>query len=199
MRFVVLCDLLSCVRWLGFGRLGLTLFLVSGYCNGMRLLGLPLLFALVFFGMVLSASFSFAAKAKSSLGVVCTVAKPTELRKGPGAEYDVTLRVNPYTPLTVSEKQKKWLKVTDLEKESFWVEAKAVSEKEDCVVVKSETAYLRKGPGKEFLSADDIRVDRLTPFRKVGREKGWLQVETMFKERLWIYSVNVWDPKSDSK
>lgn len=177
---------------LALGLPALTLITATRYADEMN----RVLFALFFLTTAFSAE---AAKQKSSSVIVCTTGKPTELRKGPGAEYDVTLRVNPYTPLIVVEKQKKWIKVSDLEKESFWVESKSVTEKEDCVVVKSETAYLRKGPGKEFLSADDIRVDRLTPFRKVGREKGWLQVETMFKDRLWIYSVNVWDPKSDAK
>ena len=129
--------------------------------------------------------------------VGCVSQVTAELRTGPGEKFEVAMRVNRNTPFILGEKKRSWLKVTDLDQESFWVLDKAISRNEKCVVVKVENAYLRKGPGKEFVSNDDIKVDRFTPLRKIKKQRGWLEVETPSHQQLWIYGINVWDPAEE--
>lgn len=93
------------------------------------------------------------------------------------------------------DKQKhNWLEVRDLDGEKHWVRSNAVSAKAVCVVVKSKSARLRQGPGKEHPLADLEAVDKFTPFKKLDREGEWVQIEDEYSGKYWVHEMNLWIP-----
>src|SRR4051812_34467811 len=95
---------------------------------------------------------------------VCISKKRAILRKGPGREFPVTWSVPKYMPLLRLDRKGTWVKVQDLDGEVHWVAAKDVSRKTQCAVVKTKTAKLRQGPGREHPLAALTSVDKYTPF-----------------------------------
>lgn len=130
---------------------------------------------------------------------VCVVRTTVELHKSPNSTSPVSWIVGRNMPLLkISEQRDKqknnWYEVRDLDGEKHWLRSNLVSHKVVCVVVRSKTARLRQGPGKEFPLAELEQVDRFTPFRKLDRDGEWVQIEDEYSGQYWIHESNLWIP-----
>ena len=125
---------------------------------------------------------------------VCVTQAKVKLRRGPGANYPVSWIVSQNMPLLKIGQQKSWYQVRDLDGAKHWINASAVSRRITCAVIKSRTAKLRTGPGKEFPSADLAFVDRYTPFKKIDRDGEWVQIQDEYQGKYWVHEDNIWIP-----
>jgi SH3-like domain-containing protein len=125
---------------------------------------------------------------------VCVISPKAKLHRGPGTNYPVSWTVSQNMPLLKIGQMKSWYQVKDLDGEKHWILANAVSRRISCAVVKTRTAKLRTGPGKEFPSADLAFVDRYTPFKKIDRDGEWVQIQDEYQGKYWVHEDNIWIP-----
>jgi SH3-like domain-containing protein len=135
---------------------------------------------------------------------ICVTQNRVDLRKGPGMKHPVSWAVARNMPLLKvsekkDEKKRRWFQVQDLDGETHWVLASAVSRRVNCAVIRSKQARLRRGPGKGFPAAELISVDRYTPFRRLERDGEWLLLQDDYQGRYWVHETNVWIPVIRSK
>lgn len=130
---------------------------------------------------------------------VCIKRANVTLRRGPGEKFASTWTVPKYMPFLQVDKKGKWLKVRDLDGETHWVRKENVSQKLNCLVVKTKVAHLRKKPSATEPLADLSTVDKYTPFRKVDRDGEWLKVRDDDAGTFWIHEDKVWIPMVRSR
>ena len=92
-----------------------------------------------------------------------------------------------------------WAQVKDLDGQTHWVIAKALTGRFACAVVKAKQARLRTGPSNRSPASEPEFVDRYTPFRKVDRDGDWVQVRDDQKTEYWIADSMLWSPIAKSK
>ena len=124
----------------------------------------------------------------------CVIKSRVELRKGPSSKYAKTWSVPKYMPLFKLEQKGSWVKVQDMDGQSHWVRANALSKKISCAVVKTKTAKLRRGPGPDQPLAEFSSADKYTAFLKTDRDGEWIQVKDDFNGSFWVHETNVWMP-----
>lgn len=132
------------------------------------------------------------------LKAVCVTSKTVQLRAAPNKKAAVTWQVGKYMPLKKISEKSGWLQVEDVDGERHWVQKSAVSEKIVCAVVKSTQATLRQRPSGSAPAIESGAVDKYTPFKRVGREDSWVQLEDEYKTRSWANEKLLWWPVTRS-
>lgn len=97
-------------------------------------------------------------------------------------------------PLNKVDQKGSWIQVEDLDGAKHWVARSTVSNRINCVVVKSRSAPLRQGPGTKYPSSEPSFADRYTPFKKLNRDGAWIELQDEFRGKFWVYETNVWFP-----
>lgn len=141
-----------------------------------------------FFGL------SVASFTQAHAQAVCTRSAMTVLRKGPGAKFDKTWVVSKYMPFLKLDMKSGWLKLQDMDGQVHYGRAADFSQSIRCVVVKSNTAETRQGPGTSFPYGDFKTLDRYTPLKRVGIDTGWVQVENDLGMKSWVQESKLWHP-----
>ena len=116
------------------------------------------------------------------------------LHKGPGKQYPVAMKVAKFTPFLKVESKNGWIKVQDLDGETFWTLPRELTSSMRCVVVKTTVAALRSEPSTNSASADLKTVDRYTPLKRLEAQGEWIHVEDETGHQAWIHETNVWKP-----
>ena len=116
------------------------------------------------------------------------------LRKGPGEKNPVSWRVARYMPFMRIDRKSGWSKLQDLEGEEHWAKNSDLSTQIRCVVVKTSIATLRKEPNASAAPIEMKTVDRYTPFKRLGNDREWVQVEDETGRQAWVHEANVWKP-----
>ena len=129
---------------------------------------------------------------------LCVKAPRATLRSGPGANFKKTWEVGKYMPFQEIGKKFGWYRVKDLDDEIHWIHSSLVSTDLQCVVVKNYYTNLRTGPGNDFPRAKLKIVDKYWPFKRLGIEDGWLEVQDDFGKHYFISLSQVWRPVSYS-
>lgn len=125
---------------------------------------------------------------------VCVHARNAQLRKGPGTNYGITWTVGQLMPFMKIGEKNGWAHVKDLDGQSHWILAKLLTQRYACAVVKAKQARLRKAPDPRAPASEPEIVDRYTPFKKIDREGGWIQVEDDHQTEYWIAESALWAP-----
>jgi SH3-like domain-containing protein len=125
---------------------------------------------------------------------VCVRAPWTALRKGPGPKYDKSWTVPKYMPFLKLERKGEWLKLSDLDGEIHWGHIMDFTENFHCVVVKTNTAETRQGPGTKYPYGDYKSLDRFTPLKRLDVKDNWVQVESDTGMKFWVQESKVWRP-----
>ena len=126
---------------------------------------------------------------------LCVSAFQTRLRSEPSINGKITWVVGRYMPLLELERRGRWIKVRDLDGEIHWAQATEVSGRERCVVVKTLSAALRKGPSANSPLATVRSVEKYTAFKRIEADpENWYNVEDEAGGRYWISSSLVWRP-----
>lgn len=125
---------------------------------------------------------------------VCVLAKNAQLRKGPGTNFPVTWAVGQYMPFMKIGEKNGWAQVKDLDNQTHWVIARALTQRFGCAVVKTKQARLRRGPSLRSPASEPELVDRYTPFKKIDREGSWIRVQDDHKTEYWVSETQLWIP-----
>jgi SH3-like domain-containing protein len=116
------------------------------------------------------------------------------LRKTPGLKSPISWRVPRYMPFMRVDRKSGWSKVQDLEGEEHWAKNSDLSTQIRCVVVKTNVATLRKEPNPSAAPIEMKTVDRYTPFKRLGNDREWVQVEDETGRQAWVHETTVWKP-----
>jgi SH3-like domain-containing protein len=144
-----------------------------------------LLFA--FFLVTFSSVGSFPAGAADFV----SVAKDNiNIRTGPGTNNPVHLELFEGYPLKVVGKEGSWLKVTDFENDSGWIES-SLTRTNDTVIVKSaNNVNLRSAPN--ITSDIVVTLEKGVVLKKIGMQDQWLHVRHNSGVSGWIHQNLVW-------
>lgn len=137
--------------------------------------------------------FIFAGLSAHAGDPVCAKAYIT-LRKGPGDKNPVSWKVAKYMPFMRTDRKSGWAKVQDLEGEEHWAKNSDLSTAYRCVVVKTNVATLRKEPKPDAAPIEIKTADRYTPFKRLGNDREWVQIEDETGRQAWVHESNVWKP-----
>jgi SH3-like domain-containing protein len=145
-----------------------------------RLLTLWFLSAATFF-------FTFSAQAADLVSVTKDM---INVRTGPGTNHPVHMEVFEGYPLKVVSTEGNWLKVTDFENDTGWIEA-SLTRMCDTVIVKSRTSVnLRSQPN--INSAIVVSIDRGVVLSKTGMQDQWIHVRHKSGVSGWIHQNLIW-------
>jgi len=120
---------------------------------------------------------------------LCVTAPRANLRAGPGKDHRITWEVNMYMPLVKVGASGEWIKVRDVDNDIHWIFEKMVSDKLDCVTVKTSRANIRKKPSSN--AKKWFTVEKYTSFKKEGKEGKWVKI-IHEKQEMWIFSTLIW-------
>ncbi len=116
------------------------------------------------------------------------------LRKGPSDKTGVSWKVARFMPFMRIERKSGWSKVQDLDGEEHWARTSDLSLNVRCVVIKTNVATLRTEPRSDAAPAEIKTVDRYTPFKRLGNDREWVNVEDETGRQAWVHETNVWKP-----
>ncbi len=120
--------------------------------------------------------------------------RASSLRKGPAESFAISWKVPRYMPVLKLETKGSWYKVEDFEGEIHWAKAQDFTNSISCVVVKAQTATLRREPSTSSPPAEIKVVDRYTPFKKLEKQGQWFMVEDEGGRKSWVSENLVWRP-----
>ena len=118
------------------------------------------------------------------------VSSPTaNIRNGPGTNFDVVWKVEQYYPVMVLEKKDSWSKIQDFEGDMGWLST-SLLDKTSTVVVKSNDANVRSGPGADFPVV--FRVNKGVPFKTLQTKEDWINIRHADGDEGWIHRSLIW-------
>lgn len=125
---------------------------------------------------------------------VCVTAPKATMRAEPNSKSPVTWVVTQNMPLMRLEKKGSWTHVEDVDGEKHWISSSAVTGRVACAVIRSKTARLRTAPGSTAPLAEMPIADKYTPFRRIGGESDFVQVQDDYGEQYWVTDKSIWYP-----
>lgn len=126
---------------------------------------------------------------------LCANKDGVKLRGQPSPQAKVTWTVQKYMPFQYMGKVKgAWYQVADVDDQKHWIHRSDFSAKQRCLVVRTKSTSLRKGPGAKFQLSDLGTATRYTPFKDLGGEDGWTQVQDADGSKAWVHLDSVWKP-----
>jgi SH3-like domain-containing protein len=143
-------------------------------------------FSILFF-LTISIVFSFSARAADFV----SVSKDNiNVRTGPGTNHPVHLELFEGYPLKVMSREGNWLKVTDFENDTGWIEV-SLTRTGDTVIVKSQkNVNLRSAPNTT--SEIVVSLDRGVVLKKIGMQDQWIHVRHNSGVSGWIHQNLIW-------
>lgn len=129
------------------------------------------------------------------LFAVCIDGDGVELKAKPSDKAKVTWVVGRYMPLLMGDRKGAWIEVYDVDSVRHWVHARHLTSKFDCLIVRTSSANLRRGPGESHPNTDLSYVKKYGTFKKIGRDEDWLQVQDEFGQTHWLHENTIWEPR----
>ncbi len=103
----------------------------------------------------------------------------------------VVMQVPRYYPLSALESQQDFLKVTDYQGKSGWIQKSSVNKTRTVVVNTAGRANVRSGPGKDNKIV--FKAHEGVCFKVLGEKDDWLQIQHESGVKGWIYKGLVWE------
>ena len=125
--------------------------------------------------------------APASAAMLSLSAKEANLRSSPGG--GVLWVAYRFTPFKVLSKRGGWVKVGDFEQDSGWISG-SVLEKTPSLIVKTDSANLRKGPGGSYEVLWVLQKGY--PLKKVKKQGEWYKVTDGAGTTGWLHESTVW-------
>jgi SH3-like domain-containing protein len=113
----------------------------------------------------------------------------SNIRSGPGTQYDVIWQVEKYYPVDVIRKTGEWVLFRDFEGDEGWIH-QSLLDNTVTVVIKKDQCNIRSGPGADYPTL--FRGDKGIPFKVLGKKGDWLQIKHADGDRGWIHKALVW-------
>ncbi|MBU1404542.1 MAG: SH3 domain-containing protein [Proteobacteria bacterium] len=120
---------------------------------------------------------------------VSVIKDGVNIRSGPETTKEILWTVFKGFPLQVTSTQGTWAKVVDFEGDTGWIATSLIA-KEKTVIVKSETANLRVGAGKDYEIV--AAAKRGVVFKPLTTEGDWIKVKHADGTTGWILGKLLW-------
>lgn len=141
-------------------------------------------------GGILAASLvALPSVAQADSGMVSVDSRVLNMRSGPGAQHPTQWQLRRGYPLDVIERQGKWIKVRDFEKDTGWV-ARSLTGKIPYHVVKSNKANIRSGPGTRYRIVNKASYGQL--LRTLDKRPSWVKVQLEDGSQGWVSRHLLW-------
>lgn len=105
------------------------------------------------------------------------------VRRGPGTNYSIVMRVSRHYPFRVVDRSEDWLLVSDYDGDKGWVSRKLVTFT-PYVITRLDKCNIRQGPGTENKIA--FTAERGVLFRVLNEKDGWLNIKHGDGDVGWI-------------
>lgn len=112
-----------------------------------------------------------------------------KLYAAPGENKEVLWELFKGYPLLVTSRKDKWAQVTDFEGAKGWIHSSLLAKKKT-VIVKSDKAMLRVGPGQDYEVVASARYGVV--LEPVEREREWVKVRHQDSTSGWIHAKLIW-------
>ncbi|MFZ5774952.1 MAG: SH3 domain-containing protein [Thermodesulfobacteriota bacterium] len=137
-------------------------------------------------GLLIALALSPPCHAAESASVLKDGAK---LRSSPGEKGEVLWELSRGYPLVVIGRKDTWAQVRDFEGDKGWVPASLLAKKKT-VIVRSDKASLRVGPGQDYEVVAAVRYGVVLEPQE--QERDWLRVRHRDGTSGWILAELVW-------
>ena len=111
------------------------------------------------------------------------------MRSGPGTKYQIKWELGLGYPLKVISSKGNWLKVTDYESDTGWVDKKLVG-KTPYMIVKNEKTIICDGPGEKQRIVGEANLGVV--LRTIQHKKGWVRVKHESGLTGWVRQDLLW-------
>ena len=147
------------------------------------------LFRASLFSALAGAALLLLAATATAAEYVSVIKDGVNIRSGPETTKEILWTVFKGFPLQVTSTQGTWAKVVDFEGDTGWIATSLVA-KEKTVIVKSETANLRVGAGKDYEIV--AAAKRGVVFKPLTTEGDWIKVKHADGTTGWILGKLLW-------
>jgi SH3-like domain-containing protein len=113
----------------------------------------------------------------------------SNMRSGPGTNYDILWQVEQYHPVIITEKKGNWYKIKDFENDVAWLHKSLLGNTTSVITIKDK-CNVRSKPltGSAIL----YTVEKGVPFKVLDRKGDWIKIEHADGDVGWIYKTLVW-------
>lgn len=139
--------------------------------------------ALVFIVLMLWAQVSWAQ---------CISSEGAALRSGPSKRSEKLWQGHLYMPLIKLESKKGWLRVVDVDGDTYWVDSQHVTDDFKCAVLTQDGATIYSGPGSGNPAAPWGPAKKYSVFKVLGDIEGWLNVQDEEGREGWFPREQLW-------
>jgi SH3-like domain-containing protein len=123
---------------------------------------------------------------------LCIKNKEANLREGPGKNYKKIWRVLKYMPFKKIGKEGNWIRVKDLDKDTYWVHQSLTTEKYMCAVIKKDKTNARQKPGRKNPQVEWSPINKYFSMKVLEIKGAWVHIEDSSGDQAWIYRPLVW-------
>jgi SH3-like domain-containing protein len=125
---------------------------------------------------------------------LCVSAQKTNLRDGPGTNYEITWEVYKYMPFSKVgiSLSGEWYAVKDVDGDVNWIHKRLVTSRYRCAVVKTQEVNVRKGPGTNYSKVFFSPAKKYYSFRVLKRKGMWVRVKDEQGNIGWIHRNYLW-------
>ncbi|OIO03257.1 MAG: hypothetical protein AUJ51_04655 [Elusimicrobia bacterium CG1_02_56_21] len=121
--------------------------------------------------------------------MLSVAAQRANVRSGPGTDFDILWEASKLYPLEVVERKGNWVMVSDYERDEGWIYKTLLSNTPTIVVV-TQKANIRQGPGTEYESA--WVVDKEYSLKVLDTSGDWLKITDEDGLSGWIHKSVTW-------
>ncbi|MBI5558609.1 MAG: SH3 domain-containing protein [Deltaproteobacteria bacterium] len=140
--------------------------------------------------LVLTMIFLLSCLGVSQAEMVSIAGEMVNMRSGPGENYEVVWELGKGYPLKVIDKQDDWLKVTDYQDDTGWVQKDLVDRKA-YFVVKAKIVNIRSGPGEKYKLVRQAQNGVV--LRTLETKSGWVKVKHEEEDVTgWVVRSALW-------
>jgi len=123
---------------------------------------------------------------------LCIKNKKANLREGPGKNYKKVWSVLKYMPFKQIGREGNWIRVKDLDKDTYWVHRSLTTEKYMCAVIKKNKTNVRQKPGRKSPQVEWSPIDKYFSMKVLKIKGPWVHIEDSTGDQAWVYRPLVW-------
>ena len=123
---------------------------------------------------------------------LCIKSKKANLREGPGKNYKKLWSVLKYMPFKQIGREGNWIRVKDLDKDTYWVHQSLTTQKYMCAVIKKNKTNARQKPGRKNPQVEWSPIDKYFSMKVLKIKGPWVHIEDSAGDQAWVYRPLVW-------
>ena len=85
-----------------------------------------------------------------------------------------------------------WIRVKDLDKDTYWVHQSLTTQKYMCAVIKKNKTNVRQKPGRKNPPVEWSPIDKYFSMKVLKIKGPWVHIEDSTGDQAWVYRPLVW-------